>query len=86
MHRLHISLTPVIYGHALKQKGSSGQIGKWLEDNKLEHLKAPMAKADIDGAALMGLYDTWKKDPAGRQLLPPPFFLPFNHPPPCVLG
>lgn len=44
---------------------SKDEISAWLSANKLEHLKDSFIKAEVDGAAMMGLMESWKKDPIG---------------------
>lgn len=41
------------------------EVGRWLDANNLGHLKPTFTSQQIDGAALSGLVDTWKKDPIG---------------------
>lgn len=53
--------------------GSSGnldtrtkdEVGVWLEANNLANLKDAFVKAEVDGAAMIGLVESWKKDPIG---------------------
>jgi hypothetical protein len=53
--------------------GSSGnletrtkdEIVVWLEANSLSNLKDAFLKAEVDGASMVGLIESWKKDPIG---------------------
>jgi len=52
-------------GSANLETRTADEVGKWLEANSLGHLKPTFSSQQIDGAALSGLVDTWKKDPIG---------------------
>ena len=51
--------------HRLTSVDCHVKISAWLSANKLEHLKDSFIKAEVDGAAMMGLMESWKKDPIG---------------------